>query len=133
MSKIYSSCEEAYRLTESGKLDVPSEYVDPYCNGPCLTETHLVLNCIENIMTNFVFYNRATIQDIRVTIKAGCGYGPERGCLLAYEDMILHWLSPKCHNLMSYVQVILTWLSTFKLKETLHTRQQTRFCLESAS
>ncbi|KAL5782186.1 hypothetical protein ACOSP7_007215 [Xanthoceras sorbifolium] len=76
---IYSSCEESYRLTESGNLNVPLDYTDQYCNGPCLTETHLVLSCIENILSHFVFYNRATIQDVRDTIKAGCGYGPERG------------------------------------------------------
>ncbi|XWS08517.1 hypothetical protein CRYUN_Cryun40dG0009400 [Craigia yunnanensis] len=76
---IYSSCEETCRLTASGNLDVLPDYADKYCNGPCLSETHLVLNCIENIMTNFLFYNKATIQDIRDTIQAGCGYGPERG------------------------------------------------------
>ncbi|KAK6265314.1 hypothetical protein QUC31_016151 [Theobroma cacao] len=76
---IYSSCEESCRLTASGNLGVPPGYIDEYCSGPCLSETHLVLNCIENIMTNFLFYNRATIQDIRDTIQAGCGYGPERG------------------------------------------------------
>jgi hypothetical protein len=38
------------------------EYVDPYCSGPCLSETHLVLNCIENITKNFAFYNKATIE-----------------------------------------------------------------------
>ncbi|KAG8480881.1 hypothetical protein CXB51_025586 [Gossypium anomalum] len=72
-------CEESSRLSASGNLDVPPEYTDEYCSGPCLSETHLVLNCIENIMKNFVFYNKATIHDIRDTIKAGCSYGPERG------------------------------------------------------
>ncbi|XP_022760645.1 uncharacterized protein LOC111306908 [Durio zibethinus] len=76
---IYSSCEESYRLTATGNLDVPPDYADTYCNGPCLSETHLVLNCIEGIMINFLFYNKATIQDIRDTIQAGCGYGRERG------------------------------------------------------
>jgi hypothetical protein len=47
-----------------------------------------VLSCIENIMKHFVFYNKATIEDIRDTIKAGCGYGPERGILLVYEVAI---------------------------------------------
>lgn len=61
-SRIYSSCQEAYRLTQTGNLDVLPEYVDPYCSGPCLSETHLVLNCIENITKNFVFYNKATIE-----------------------------------------------------------------------
>ncbi|XVF62497.1 hypothetical protein PTKIN_Ptkin09bG0012700 [Pterospermum kingtungense] len=76
---IYSSCEESYRLSASGNLKVPHDYVAEYCSGPCLSETHLVLNCIENIMKNFLFYNKATIQDIRDTIQAGCGYGSERG------------------------------------------------------
>ncbi|KAK2644900.1 hypothetical protein Ddye_020095 [Dipteronia dyeriana] len=76
---IYSSCEESYRLTHSGNLNVPIDYTDQYCNGPCLEETHLVLTCIENILSHFVFYNRATIYDIRDTIKAACSYGPERG------------------------------------------------------
>ncbi|KAG6765756.1 hypothetical protein POTOM_029813 [Populus tomentosa] len=79
MSQIYSSCEVAYRLTETGKLNVPHEDANSYCSGPCLVETHLVLSCIENIMKHFVFYNKATIEDVRDTIKAGCGYGPERG------------------------------------------------------
>ncbi|KAE8725861.1 hypothetical protein F3Y22_tig00008013pilonHSYRG00100 [Hibiscus syriacus] len=76
---IYSSCEESYRLTASGNIDVPLGFTDEYCSGPCLSETHLVLNCLENIMKHFLFYNKATIGDIRDTIQAGCGYGPERG------------------------------------------------------
>ncbi|CAK9138925.1 unnamed protein product [Ilex paraguariensis] len=76
---IYSSCSEAYRLTESGNLNVPPEYVDQYCNGQCVTETHLVLNCLENILSHFVFYNKATIVDVRETIKEGCSHGPQRG------------------------------------------------------
>ncbi|KAI3687666.1 hypothetical protein L1987_81366 [Smallanthus sonchifolius] len=76
---IYSSCEESYRLTESGQLHVPPEYTDEYCNGPCLQETHLVLNCVDNILTHFIFYNHATIKNVKDTIKVGCSYGPHRG------------------------------------------------------
>ncbi|KAK9288350.1 hypothetical protein L1049_016803 [Liquidambar formosana] len=76
---IYISCNEAYRLTESGNINVPYDHTDEYCNGPCLMETHLVLNCIEGILLNFEFYNKATIQDIRDTIQAGCGHTSERG------------------------------------------------------
>lgn len=79
ISQIYRSCEESYRLSESGNLNVPKDKTEEYCNGPCLTETHLVVNCIDNILRNFLFYNKATIQDVRDTIQAGCGYGPERG------------------------------------------------------
>ncbi|XP_059434963.1 uncharacterized protein LOC132167933 [Corylus avellana] len=76
---IYSSCEESYRLSQRGNLNVPLQSTDEYCGGPCLTETNLVLDCIDNIFTNFLFYNKATIQDVRDTIAAACGHGPERG------------------------------------------------------
>ncbi|KAM7278205.1 hypothetical protein ACFE04_005339 [Oxalis oulophora] len=76
---IYQSCEESYRLSATGELNVPHSYVDQFCEGPCLQETHLVLNCIQNVLDNFIFYNRATIHDIKDTVEAGCGYGPERG------------------------------------------------------
>ncbi|CAH1439505.1 unnamed protein product [Lactuca virosa] len=76
---IYRSCEESCRLTESGQLNVPPGYTDEYCNGPCLKETHLVLNCIDDMLSHYVFYNRATVNDVKETIKAGCSYGPHRG------------------------------------------------------
>lgn len=79
MSQIYQSCEESYRLNENGNLNVPGEKTDVFCEGPCLTETNYVLTCLDNIFSNFLFYNRATIQDVKETIQAGCGYGPERG------------------------------------------------------
>ncbi|KAK7833846.1 hypothetical protein CFP56_025180 [Quercus suber] len=76
---IYSNCEESYRLSESGNLNVPPQKTDEYCGGSCLIETNLVLNCIDNIFAHFVFYNKATIQDVGDTVKAACGNGPERG------------------------------------------------------
>ncbi|KAK7303715.1 hypothetical protein RJT34_14628 [Clitoria ternatea] len=76
---IYQSCEESCRLNENGYLNVPAEKTNDFCGGPCLSETNLVLNCLDNIYSNFIFYNRATVQAIRETIQAGCGYGPERG------------------------------------------------------
>ncbi|KAI3469314.1 hypothetical protein Pfo_025977 [Paulownia fortunei] len=76
---IYSSCDEAHRLTHSGELNVPPEYTDEYCQGPCLIETNHVLDCINGILKGFIFYNRATLNDVRETIKSGCSYGPKRG------------------------------------------------------
>ncbi|TKY72533.1 hypothetical protein E2542_SST01274 [Spatholobus suberectus] len=76
---IYQSCEESCRLNENGNLNVPAEKTDIFCEGPCLSETNLVLSCLDNVFSNFIFYNRATIQDIRETIEAACGYGPQRG------------------------------------------------------
>ncbi|KAK9079538.1 hypothetical protein SSX86_001210 [Deinandra increscens subsp. villosa] len=76
---IYSSCGNSYRLTASGQVNVPPEFTDEYCNGPCLQETHLVLNCVDNILSHFTFYNHATIKDVKETIQTGCSYGPHRG------------------------------------------------------
>nr|GEU66081.1 retrovirus-related Pol polyprotein from transposon TNT 1-94 [Tanacetum cinerariifolium] len=77
--KIYSNCEESYRLTQSGNLNVPPDYTDQFCGGACLKETDLVLNCISDVLSNFLFYNRATVRDVKDTIKAGCSFGPNRG------------------------------------------------------
>lgn len=76
---IYSNCEESYRLSGSGELHIPHDHVNEFCSGPCLEETNHVLHCIEGIMDHFVFYNKATTQDVRDTILAGCGHGDERG------------------------------------------------------
>ncbi|CAI0626665.1 unnamed protein product [Linum tenue] len=79
--KIYRSCDEDFRLNESGSLGVPPEQVDAYCGGSCLTETNMVLNCLEGIMKNFRFYNAATIKDVKDTVSAVCSDGPNRGNL----------------------------------------------------
>ncbi|KAL9139959.1 hypothetical protein ABFS82_14G005200 [Erythranthe guttata] len=84
---IYSSCDEEHRLTQNGELNVPPEYADEYCNGACLTETYLVLDCIDDVIKYFVFYNKATLRDVRETIKCGCSYGPKRGDFNVEEHM----------------------------------------------
>ncbi|RWR94266.1 dnaJ subfamily A member 1 [Cinnamomum micranthum f. kanehirae] len=76
---IYANCEESYRLSEKGTINVPSEATDEYCNGPCLDETKLVLNCIDGVLSHFLFYNKATVQDVRITINAACSDSSERG------------------------------------------------------
>ncbi|KAG6431363.1 hypothetical protein SASPL_109442 [Salvia splendens] len=75
---IYSSCEEAHRLTENGELHVPEDDTDEYCKGPCIEETKHVLGCMDGILKGFVFLNSATLDDVRDTIESGC-YGPKRG------------------------------------------------------
>ncbi|KAL4579279.1 hypothetical protein LXL04_015417 [Taraxacum kok-saghyz] len=77
--KIYSGCGEAYRLTESGEFNVPHEYTDQFCGGPCLKETNLVLNCLNDALSSFLFYNRATVRDVKDTLLSGCSSGPNRG------------------------------------------------------
>ncbi|ERN16774.1 uncharacterized protein LOC18445099 [Amborella trichopoda] len=76
---IYDSCEQSFRLSEAGTINVPYEKTDEYCNGPCLTETQLVLSCIDGILSNFLFYNKATVGDVRSTILAACGDTDTRG------------------------------------------------------
>ncbi|ESQ32356.1 hypothetical protein EUTSA_v10004800mg [Eutrema salsugineum] len=76
---IYRECEDAWRLTLNGELNIPVARTEEFCEGPCFSETHLALNCINEILHHFRFFNRATIHDIRQTLKSGCSYGPERG------------------------------------------------------
>ncbi|XP_061369739.1 uncharacterized protein LOC133312534 [Gastrolobium bilobum] len=76
---IYVGCEEAYRLDPSGNINIPPEATDIFCSGPCLTETQLMLNCIDNILSNFIFYNKATVQQMRYALNAGCSYSRQRG------------------------------------------------------
>ncbi|GFP99626.1 hypothetical protein PHJA_002106700 [Phtheirospermum japonicum] len=78
-AEIYSSCNEARRLTQSGELNIPPEYAVEYCNGACLSETNHVLDCLGGFFKGFIFYNRASLRDVRETIESGCGYGPKRG------------------------------------------------------
>lgn len=58
---------------------MPPEYADEYCHGPCLQETYLVLKCVDDILSHFVFYNHATIEDVKETLKIGCSDGPHKG------------------------------------------------------
>lgn len=85
--QIYNRCTEAYRLTQSGYLNIPPAATDQFCYGPCLAETHLVLGCVDHSLSNFVFYNKATINDIRATLQAACGHTHERGNFNVQEFM----------------------------------------------
>ncbi|KOM35470.1 hypothetical protein LR48_Vigan02g162000 [Vigna angularis] len=76
---IYVGCDEAFRLNPSGNINIPVEATDFFCSGPCLTEAQLVLNCIDDILSNFLFYNKATVQQMRYALNAGCSFSRQRG------------------------------------------------------
>ncbi|KAE9593717.1 hypothetical protein Lal_00036629 [Lupinus albus] len=76
---IYVGCDEVYRLNPSGNINIPSEATDIFCNGPCLAETQVMLNCINNMLSNFLFYNKASVDQIRYVLNAGCSYSTQRG------------------------------------------------------
>ncbi|XP_043718652.1 uncharacterized protein LOC122666674 [Telopea speciosissima] len=114
---IYSSCEETCRLNESGNINVSPQATDEYCNGPCLEETNLVLDCIDGILNNFCFYNKATVQDIRATLSAGCGYTSERGNFNVAQHMqdeySSHAYSDKSHLMRLYLPMSMITLFVF--------------------
>ncbi|XP_062002206.1 uncharacterized protein LOC133720022 [Rosa rugosa] len=77
---IYSSgCDKAYRLNESGNLNVPPDALDLFCHGPCLAETQQVLKCVDSMLSTFIFNNKATLPDIRGALHDGCSYTSQRG------------------------------------------------------
>ncbi|XP_045796907.1 uncharacterized protein LOC123891098 isoform X1 [Trifolium pratense] len=76
---IYAGCDDAYRLNPSGNIKVPPEATDFFCSGPCLIETQLLLECIDNMLSNFIFNNKANVQQMRYALNAGCSYSRKRG------------------------------------------------------
>jgi hypothetical protein len=78
-SQIYAGCDDAYRLNPYGNIKVPPEATDFFCSGPCLIETQLLLECIDNMLSNFIFYNKANVQQMRYALNAGCSYSRQRG------------------------------------------------------
>ncbi|CAL5208651.1 unnamed protein product [Lathyrus oleraceus] len=76
---IYAGCDAAYRLNPSGNIKVPPEATDFFCSGPCLAETQLMLDCIDNILSSFIFNNKASLQQMRYALNAGCSYSRQRG------------------------------------------------------
>ncbi|XP_062083498.1 uncharacterized protein LOC133789761 [Humulus lupulus] len=105
---IYAGCDKTYRLNEGGNLNIPPQAVGLFCNGPCLAETELVLNCVDNIFSNFLFYNKATIGDIRGALNVGCTY--DRKGLFNFggfpQGVISHAERPKISS-MVYALILL--------------------------
>ncbi|CAL5094396.1 unnamed protein product [Urochloa decumbens] len=77
---IYGQCAEEFRLNAEGAFHVQRNEVDSYCGGPCLEETKLALQCVEEVAAqSFRFSNGASVLAVRRALGTGCGYGPERG------------------------------------------------------
>ncbi|KAK2639141.1 hypothetical protein Ddye_026936 [Dipteronia dyeriana] len=76
---VYSGCEEEFRLNESGHLNVPVEATELFCNGPCLAETQFVLNCVDRVFSDFLFFNKARVGDVRTVLNMGCSQTNQRG------------------------------------------------------
>ncbi|KAJ9185986.1 hypothetical protein P3X46_005550 [Hevea brasiliensis] len=86
-NKIYNGCDEAFGLTLSRNINVPPEATDVFCNGPCLTQTQAILNCIDSVLSDFLFYNGATVRDIRNILRTGCSYASLRGNFNVARDI----------------------------------------------
>ncbi|KAK3139019.1 hypothetical protein QOZ80_5AG0376600 [Eleusine coracana subsp. coracana] len=77
---IYAHCAAEFRLNAEGAFHVHKDSVDEYCGGPCLEETKLALQCVEEVAAEtFRFSNGASVLAVRQALGTGCGYGPERG------------------------------------------------------
>jgi hypothetical protein len=80
MMQIYSQCAEEFRLNAEGAFHVQRNEVDEYCGGPCLEETNLALECVEEVAAeSFRFSNGASVLAVRQALGTGCSYGPDRG------------------------------------------------------
>nr|ABR16925.1 unknown [Picea sitchensis] len=81
------TCKPEQQLYPSGCLDVPPDETDEYCDGGCYKQTQVVLTCLDQILSNFEFYNNATIDVINQTITEGCSYTDKRGDFNVTERM----------------------------------------------
>ena len=80
LSQIYGQCAAELRLNAEGAFHVQRDEVDEYCGGPCLEETKLALQCVEEVAAeSFRFSNGASVLAVRQALGTGCGYGPDRG------------------------------------------------------
>ncbi|KAH9306625.1 hypothetical protein KI387_011029, partial [Taxus chinensis] len=82
------TCPPEQRLSPTGTVNVPYKETDEYCNGGCFEGTKEVLTCVDQILSNFVFYNKATIGDIRRTIVEGCSNTDKRGDFNVLERIL---------------------------------------------
>nr|CAB3461743.1 unnamed protein product [Digitaria exilis] len=65
-AQIYGQCAEEFRLNAEGAFHVQRNEVDEYCGGPCLEETKLALQCVEEVAAeSFRFSNGASLLAIR--------------------------------------------------------------------
>ncbi|XP_062145416.1 uncharacterized protein LOC133852667 [Alnus glutinosa] len=112
---LYIGCDEAYRLNPSGNINVPPGATDLFCNGPCLAETQQVLNCIENALSNFIFYNKATMPEVRYALNAGCSYNTQRGNFNVGDYIGLASNAHRLPNLISFYTFMLITACCFYL------------------
>ncbi|PIA61147.1 hypothetical protein AQUCO_00300578v1 [Aquilegia coerulea] len=104
--QIYKSCDESCRLTQSGNINVSPEETDQFCEGPCFEESNHVLNCLNDVFSHFLFYNEATIKDVRATLRAGCSHTSERGNFNVAEHLESH-ARKVIHSEYMYMLIIL--------------------------
>ncbi|XP_062231184.1 uncharacterized protein LOC133928740 [Phragmites australis] len=77
---IYDKCAEDFRLNAKGAFHVQKKSVDEYCGGPCLEETKLALQCVEEVAAeSFRFSNGASVLAVKQALGTGCSDGPDRG------------------------------------------------------
>ncbi|EOY20198.1 Uncharacterized protein TCM_045574 [Theobroma cacao] len=71
-----TSCSDKYILTEAGWMNITTADTDEFCKpGGCGEHTMAVLTCIHLVKRDYKFANKATVQDLIVTITQGCDYG----------------------------------------------------------
>jgi len=82
-------------MNVEGAFHVQRNEVDEYCGGPCLEETQLALQCVEEVAAeSFKFSNGASVLAVKQALGAGCSYGPDRGKHTVILLHLMHALTP---------------------------------------
>nr|CAB3465523.1 unnamed protein product [Digitaria exilis] len=91
-AQIYGQCAEEFRLNAEGAFHVQRNEVDEYCGGPCLEETKLALQCVEEVAAeSFRFSNGASLLALNPDASAGTFEIRERkDCVSGADESYYH-------------------------------------------
>lgn len=82
---------------------MPTGAADVFCEGPCLVETKLALDCVERTLHGFIFLNGASVVDVRFALDVGCGHTSRRGEKGGWIAPRLLTIGRRCELSMTYL------------------------------
>ncbi|KAL7583477.1 uncharacterized protein LOC128129336 [Lactuca sativa] len=72
---VSSDCPGKFTLHVGGWLNISANETQAFCEGGCAQHTQQLLKCVKYVKQNYVFRNKATINNLNDTINIGCTHG----------------------------------------------------------
>ncbi|KAK1316480.1 hypothetical protein QJS10_CPA05g00270 [Acorus calamus] len=65
---VYNNCSSAIQSSINGTINGTAVI----CSKSCLAETFVILDCVNDILSNFKFFNNLTIPAVKAIFNAAC-------------------------------------------------------------